>query len=335
MVPRLGGMRKVAIPGTGVEIPIAGFGCSALTGTTRRNALQVLHSAFDSGIRHFDVARYYGYGEAERILGLFAKSRRTQITITTKFGIMPPRRTMALRMALRAGRRVMRLLPAARKLAQRRTAELIHGGAFSVKDAKSSLETSLRELRTDYIDFYLLHDYSLDDSSPEQLLNFLEGAAKSGKIRRFGIGTTIENTLRVLERQPELCGIVQFQNSVVTRNMHKLAGQPPDRLIITHGSLGADYPSLGVFLKRHLDTAKQWSDKLCVDCTRQETLSALMLNYAAGANPNGMILFSSRSPARVRKNAGDVLEPDLSAVQITLFGDLVRESLSLIGSPEG
>lgn len=319
-------MTKIMLPGMTGDMPPLGFGCSALTGTTRRTAREVLDSAFDSGIRHFDVARYYGYGEAERILGAFAKRRRTQITITTKLGIMPPRPTVFFRMALQVGRRVVRLLPAARKLAQRQAAELIHGRAFNLPDAQSSLETSLRELGTDYIDFYLLHDYSLEDSSPEPLLDFLEGARKSGKIRRFGIGTTIENTLRVLACRPELCGIVQFQNSVLTRNSHRLAGQGGNRLVITHGSLGADYGSLCVFLKDHPRAAQEWSEKLGVDCTAGETLSALMLNYAAAANSNGLILFSSRHPARVRKNARDVFEPRFSARQVGLFSDLVEQS---------
>lgn len=327
-------MNEAALHGTGIEITPVGFGCSGLTGTTRRIALRVLDSAFDSGIRHFDVARYYGYGEAERILGSFAKSHRAQITITTKFGIMPPRQTMAFRTALKVGRRVMWLLPAARKLAQRQTTQLVRASAFSIQDAQISLETSLRELGTDYIDFYLLHDYSLDDSSPEPLLAFLESARKAGKIRRFGIGTAIENTLRVLECQPGLCGIVQFQNSVLTRNIDKLAGQPSGRLIITHGSLGADYRLLSAFLGGHVDAAQEWSEKLGVDCAREETLSALMLNYAAAANSNGPVLFSSRRPARVEKNARDILERAFSAAQVSLFGNLVRKSLSIIRPQE-
>lgn len=328
-------MKKIILHGTGSEIPIAGFGCSALTGTSRRTALRVLDSAFDSGVRHFDVARYYGYGESERILGAFARSRRTQITITTKFGIVPPRRTMALRMALQVGRRVVRLLPSARKLVRRQTTGLIQGGAFSVDEAQNSLETSLRELGTDYVDFFLLHDYSPGDSSNEQLLDFLERAMKSGKIRCFGIGTTVENTLRVLACQPELCGVIQFNNSVVNRSMDKLAGQSTGRLIITHGSLGADYCRVSSFLKGHPDSAQKWSAKLSVDCARDATLSAFMLNAAAAANPNGLVLFSSRNPARARKNARDLLEPGVSPAQVSLFSNLVRESLPLILSHGG
>src|SRR5580692_13032643 len=105
-------MKTILIPKFGLRIPAIGFGCSALTGTNRTNALRVLEAAFDAGVRHFDVARYYGYGESEGILGTFIKSRRAEVTITTKFGIEPPRRTNALRFAMQAGRRLARAVPA-------------------------------------------------------------------------------------------------------------------------------------------------------------------------------------------------------------------------------
>jgi hypothetical protein len=54
----------------------------------------------------------------------------------------------------------------------------------------------------------------------------------------------------------------------------------------------------------------------------EETLSALMLNYPADANPKGLALCSSRDPARVRRNVKEVLEPDFSPEQIVMFGEL-------------
>lgn len=321
-------MRRIVVPGIAIQIPVIGFGCSSLSSAGKKKGLHLLESAFDAGVRHFDVARYYGYGESEGLLGAFAKPRRAEITITTKFGIEPPRRTNALRLAMQTGRRLVRVVPAARSLLQRRAQGLITGGRFTVKDAQAGLETSLRELGTDYIDFFLLHDYSASEKSGDELVAFLTEAIKAGKIRYFGLGTGIENILRALECQPELCSIVQFENSVLIRNVERLPRSGPQQLVITHGSLSSSYHSVAAFLKAHSELAKNWSTKLAVDCSRDETISALMLNYAVQVNPNGLVLFSSRNEARVGKNVRAVLEPDLSLAQVELFSQLIERDIS-------
>src|SRR5258708_3317333 len=109
--------------------------------------------------------------------------------------------------------------------------------AFGAQQAQASLETSLRELSTDHIDFYLLHDYVFGEKPPDELLAFLEDSVKAGKIRSFGIGTSFENVLQALERQPRLCSVLQFQNSVLTRNFDYFPRDNSNRLVITHGAL--------------------------------------------------------------------------------------------------
>ena len=56
---------------------------------SRRESLRLLEAAFDAGIRHFDVAPMYGYGEAEGCLGEFLQRHRADVTVTTKYGIPP------------------------------------------------------------------------------------------------------------------------------------------------------------------------------------------------------------------------------------------------------
>jgi D-threo-aldose 1-dehydrogenase len=326
-------MAKIALPGIAVRTPAVGFGCSSLTGTDPSNANRVLETAFDAGVRHFDTARYYGYGEGEGILGRFLKGRRPEVTITTKFGIEPPQRTTALGVGLYVGRRVVRLLPFVRGFLQRGTKSFVKSGAFSVQQAQRSLETSLRELSTDHIDFYLLHDYTVSEQPPDELLAFLEDCIKAGKIQSFGIGTSFENVLQALEQQPRLCSIVQFQNSVLTRTCDPLPRDNWDRLVITHGALSGSYRSVLTFLEARMDVAKDWTAKLGCRRLDEDTLSALMLNYAADANPTGLVLFSSRDPARVRRNVKAVLEPDFSSAQIAMFGELVNQESPLIVRP--
>ena len=319
-------MREIAL-----KTPALGFGCSSLTGTSRSNADRVLQAAFDAGIRHFDVARYYGYGEAERILGTFLKGRRSEVTITSKFGIEPPRRTAAFGLALNIGRQVVRLLPAVRGVLQRRAQSGVRSNAFNVREAQLNLETSLRELRTDHIDFYLLHDYSAGDQQPDELLAFLEDSVRSGKIGSFGIGTSFESVLKTLERQPRLCSVLQFQNSVLRPNIERLPSSTACRLVITHGALGDSYRLVLKFLKARRDLAKRWAAEIECDCLDENTLSSLMLNYAVNANPEGLVLFSSRDPARVTKNAKAILESHFALARTMAFRKLVqRESAAII-----
>jgi D-threo-aldose 1-dehydrogenase len=323
-------MIEIVVPGFAVRTPAVGFGCSSLTGTDPSNANRVLQTAFDAGVRHFDTARYYGYGEGEGILGRFLKNRRSEVTISTKFGIEPPRRTTALGVGLYFGRRIVRLVPGVRGFLQRRTQSLLKGGAFNAQQARGSLETSLRELNTDHIDFYLLHDYVVGEQPPDELLAFLESSVKVGKIRSFGIGTSFENVLQALERQPRLCSVLQFQNSVLTKNTDNLPLGNSDRLVITHGALGGSYRSVLTFLEARRDVEKDWAARLGCDRLDESTLSALMLNYAADANPKGLVLFSSRDPVRVNRNVNAVLESDFSSAQIAMFGELVNRVSPLI-----
>ena len=317
-------MKEIVMPGIDIKIPVIGFGCSGLTGTNRKNAVRLLETAFDAGVRHFDVARYYGYGEAEGILSTLVKSHRQEITITTKFGIQPPRRTGVLHMALRLGRRFLRLMPSARTFVQQRTKAFVTTGAFGVDDARQSLETSLRELETDYVDFYLLHDYAVADCLSDELMRFLEESVTIGKIRYFGIGTGIENVLHAMECQPELCKVVQFENSVLRQNKNRMP-QQSNQLVVTHGSLGASYSSVVSFLKTHPVTMKLWSKKLGADCSINDTIAALMLNYAVDANRDGLVLFSSKKSERVTKNVKAVLQPSVSSEQVALFAQLVEQ----------
>jgi D-threo-aldose 1-dehydrogenase len=322
-------VRDVLIPAIGRRIPVLGFGCSALTGTSRKIADRLLQTAFDSGIRHFDVARYYGYGESEGILGTFLRSRRAQVTITTKFGIQPPRRSSALGFAVRAGRRVLRLLPSARKMVQARTQGLVKSGAFSAEDARSSLESSLRELGTDHIEFYLLHDYVVDDQSTDELVAFLDGAVAAGKVGRFGIATGIESVSRALQSQPRLCDVFQFENSVVKQNIDRLPERgTTDGVVITHGAVGQSYREVSAFLGAHRDKAKAWSEKIGVDCSQAFTISGLLLNYAVQANPGGLVLFSSMKPETVARNAKAVFDPEVTEDQAKLFAQLVRQEMN-------
>lgn len=107
------------------HIPAVGFGCNSILSEGRSKALRLLATAFDAGVRHFDIARSYGTGEAEGILGAFLKNRRSQVTITTKFGIQPVTQTMLMRAGIHCVRQLGRVAPSTHKLFRRVASTLL------------------------------------------------------------------------------------------------------------------------------------------------------------------------------------------------------------------
>ena len=90
-------MRRHILGQTTLEVSQLGFGCVKLTThADRRDAVRALETAFAEGITHFDVARAYGFGRAEGILGEFLLGKRDQVTVATKFGIQPPSESPAI-----------------------------------------------------------------------------------------------------------------------------------------------------------------------------------------------------------------------------------------------
>ena len=310
----------VSLPGTGITTTVLGFGCSRLLGpTSREEALRLLETAYDAGIRHFDVARAYGSGDAEGVLGRFLDGRRDEVTVTTKFGIRPLPAVAERRLLLGAARRLMRASPAARHFLGRQGARLVKRGAFSAEEARASLETSLRELRTEYVDIFLLHDCSLEDCSPE-LLDFLRHAVSAGKVRAFGVGTSVENAAAIARSAPEFAAVLQFEHSLLRPSVDEV--DPGEgRATITHGAL-AGIGRLRTYLAGNDAVCSEWSASLGLDCRADGMLSALMLRYACQTNTRGPVLFSSTAPGNIVADAAAAHADSRSAERLA---ELVHE----------
>ncbi len=139
---------------TGDKVSVLGYGCMRFPRKDRRideeRAERQVLSAIERGVNYFDTA--YIYPNSEAVLGnILAKGQRDKVMIATK---MPP--------------------------------IMIH----SQKDMENTLQTSLKRLQTDHIDYYLMHAVSgmegwqrLKQLGIEE---FLEKTKKSGKINRIG-----------------------------------------------------------------------------------------------------------------------------------------------------
>jgi len=267
-----------------------GFGTTSLLAlSSERDRQTLLCRALESGITHFDTAPYYGYGEAEKILGRFIKSRRDEVTITTKFGIQPPRLAGSGSVA-GAVKRLVKNLGPVRKLLARQASKMVQRAAFSAVDAEKSLENSLRSLQTDHVDIYLLHEAGPEDTS-EELLAFLE--------------------------------VLQFDNSVLTPNIQRLTATPDSWLAITHGALGGSFRQLRDALQANDALRRRCCEALAVDVGNSHQLTSAMLSWAVLNNARGMVLFSSSRSANVRANMEAMRGGRFTSEQLKEFERLV------------
>src|SRR5215471_13689199 len=186
-------MNEIRLPNCYLSVPRLGFGGGSLVGgPSRSHSIKLLETAFNCGIRHFDVAPFYGLGSAEDVLGEFASRHRGEITITTKFGIARPLAWQ--RRVMQWARVVLRPVVSRAPALKRRLVRTLSNQTpptrpkLEAADMLRSLDISLKALRSERIDVFLLHEADAGDLTDELILT-LERAEQDGKIGAWGIGS--------------------------------------------------------------------------------------------------------------------------------------------------
>ncbi|MFN8177843.1 MAG: aldo/keto reductase [bacterium] len=151
-------MKRHPFGANGPPVPVVGFGTWMLEKTERSRAVAVVHAALDEGLLHIDTAELYGSGKVEDILGEALAGRRDEAFLVSK--VMPEN--------------------------------------ASREDTLRACERSLRRLRTDRLDCYLLH---WESSHPiTETVAAFEELRAAGKILRWGVSNfdeaRVEETVR-------------------------------------------------------------------------------------------------------------------------------------------
>jgi aryl-alcohol dehydrogenase-like predicted oxidoreductase len=318
-------MQYTTLGGTGLKVSAAGLGCGGNsriglgTGKTQAESIELVRAALDLGVTFFDTAALYG---TEPILGRAIRpGERANVVVSTKAHIHS------------GDRRGAGVLPAA--------------------DVVASLERSLRQLNTDYVDVFLLHGVApaaLDPARSEIVPALLAEKAK-GKLRHLGITETAardgdhvmleralkdpcwevimlafhllhQNARRVVFPRTRTNGIGTLLMFVVRNIFSKpdvLAAAVRD--LAAAGELparfGADSDPLGFLL--HPDGAQSLIDA-----------AYRFVRHEPGVN---VVLFGTSSIAHLQSNVASILRPPLPEADrarlAQTFGHLVGVGLDL------
>lgn len=105
-------------------------------------------AAVEGGVDLFDTAEVYGHGRSEQILGWMARRAERVVRVATKFGLLPGR---------------------------------------STRDVPRALDDSLRRLRRDAVDLYLVHWPDRAAASIASLMDAMAAEVARGRVRAIGV----------------------------------------------------------------------------------------------------------------------------------------------------
>ncbi|WP_316675289.1 aldo/keto reductase [uncultured Tolumonas sp.] len=185
-------MQKRKLGCNGPEVSCLGLGCMNLNWaygpvTEKSKAIQLIRSAYESGINFFDTAEIYGPFDNESVVGEALAPFRDEVIIATKFGFNIHRDTRE-----------------------------ISGLNSRPEHIRQVVDASLKRLRTDHID--LLYQHRVDPNVPiEDVAGAVKDLIQEGKVKFFGLseagGATIQRAYAV-----HPVTVVQNEYSVWTRD---------------------------------------------------------------------------------------------------------------------
>ncbi|MFC7346844.1 aldo/keto reductase [Chryseobacterium zhengzhouense] len=168
-------MKKVKLGNQGLIIPNIGLGCMGMTGfgdadmygkTDEQEAIATIHRSLELGGNFLDTADLYGPFKNEQLIAKAIEGNRDQYIIATKFGW------------------------------EIDDNEQVTWKINGSKDyVKKSVERSLKNLKTDYIDLYYMH--RLDKNVPiEETVGAMSDLVKEGKIGYIGLSEVGSETVK-------------------------------------------------------------------------------------------------------------------------------------------
>lgn len=311
------------------KVSVLGLGCAPMLGRAgRRESLAALAAAYDAGITFFDTARSYGYGACEGLLGeFFHGARRDTAVLCTKFGILPANPGWKNKIKPLA-RAVLSVAPGLRGAVRKHAASQFNPGQFSLETLRSSFETSLRELKTEYVDMLLMHNPPLESAQQQDLLEAMQRLVDAGKVRMAGVSADGEVIGAILSGHSPVFKTAQFPLNLFSIALAKQTASAAKSmfLVANHPFGGAEGITRGRSeierMRQDQTLPETLREKLD---TRDETLlPELVLNCILRGTGVSVVIPSMLKPQHLKDNIRGAEQCRFSDVEL----DLIRNFLA-------
>jgi len=153
---------------TGLSVSAIGLGCMSLSGiygeADDAASVELIRSAIELGVDHFDSSDMYGWGHNEEVLGRALHGQRDRVILATKFG-------------------------------QTQNPGGPNGVNGSPDYVQQACEASLKRLGVEVIDLYYQH--RVDPNVPiEETVGAMKRLVEQGKVRFLGLSEARPETIR-------------------------------------------------------------------------------------------------------------------------------------------
>ncbi len=251
--------------------------------------------ALKCGINTFDVADCYGKGKAEELLGETLADAREKVIIMSKFGVRWDK----------------------------------NGKVFydnSPEYIEEAIQSSLKRLKTSYIDLYQLH-WRNKETPIIDVVNKMEELIQRKLIRAYGFCNIDDEDISVLTSLKTNYSSIQMEYSLANRMSETTLSSLPKKVVrLTYGSLGqgvlsGKYDSNSVFPKNDRRSRPEYvnfhGDKLknnlrIVETMKQISLqnkkdcSSIAIRFILDKLSKSIVIVGCKNPKQVISNCSSI-----------------------------